>query len=47
MGDLEGLQLWLGNVPGWFGEAEVLHELSLYGVRPWKCVLRTRMQGQD
>ena len=40
-------QLWMGNIPHGMPEAQVLLELSAYGVRPLKAVVRHRAAGGD
>ena len=41
-------QLWVGNIPQSLDEDEVLECLSMYGVRPYKLILRKReMAGKD
>ncbi len=48
MASLEARQLWVGNIPQRLSEDDVLEEMSLYGVRPTKLILRHReLQGQD
>ena len=41
-------QLWVGNIPQGLQAWEVVEVMELYGVRPYKLVLRSRRQlGQD
>ena len=40
-------QVWIGNIPEWMEEPQVLAELACYGVHPYRMVLRTRAHGQD
>ena len=40
-------QLWLGNIPEAFTEEQVMEELHMHGVRPYRMRLRKRQHGQD
>ena len=46
MEDITARQLWVGNIPYWLTEEAALHELSLFGVKPLKLVLRYRDAGE-
>ena len=43
----EATQVWYGSIPSYFEEADVINELSAYGVRPYLVRLRYRDHGQD
>ena len=40
-------QVWMGNIPHYLDEASAIAELTAYGRRPYKLVLRSRGALQD
>ena len=41
------LTLWIGSIPPYLDEPAALQELGLYGVRPYKLILRQKAPSQD